>query len=284
MDEATGGRKGNTVIRQPAVAGEFYPAEASEIGTTLDALIPSAIPRRKAIAVVCPHAGWMYSGHTAGLVYSSVEIPDQVILVGPNHRNAGSRYAVYSSGAWHTPVGNVPVAEPLALELLDHCELLAEDPRAHTQEHSLEVQMPMLLRANPNVHVVPLLIGGHWPESGGRRELKEIGGALAQCVHEYGKPVLLIAFTDLNHYEDQETSHGKDKLVLDAIVKLDADALMDQVINAEVSMCGVAPTYIVLTAALGLGARHAEVLEYRTSGDVNGDFSRVVGYGGVVIE
>jgi AmmeMemoRadiSam system protein B len=273
-----------TVIRQPAVAGQFYPADASEVDAALDALIPSAVPKRKAIAVVCPHAGWMYSGHTAGLVYSSVEIPDHVILVGPNHRDAGSRYAVYSSGAWHTPVGDVPVAKPLALELLDHCELLAEDTKAHAQEHSLEVQLPMLLRVNPDVHIVPLLIGGGWPESGGRRELKEIGGAVAQCVREYGKPVLLVASTDLNHYEDQEVSHTKDKLVLDAIVKLDPDAMMDQVIDVGVSMCGVAATYIVLWAAMGLGAKRAELLEYRTSGDVSGDFTRVVGYGGVVID
>ncbi len=272
------------MIRQPAVAGQFYPADASEIGAALDALIPLAVPKRKAIAVVCPHAGWMYSGHTAGLVYSCVEIPDRVILVGPNHRNAGSHYAVYSSGAWHTPVGDVPVAEPLALELLDNCELLAEDIKAHAQEHSLEVQLPMLLRANANVHIVPLLIGGGWPESGGRRELKEIGRAVAQSVKEYGKPVLLVASTDLNHYENQEASHIKDKLVLDAVVKLDPDALMDRVIDVGVSMCGVAATYIVLWAAKGLGAKRAELLEYRTSGDVSGDFARVVGYGGVVIE
>jgi AmmeMemoRadiSam system protein B len=272
------------VIRQPAVAGQFYPADASAVGDALDALVPSTAPKRRAIAVVCPHAGWIYSGHTAGRVYSSVEIPDHVILVGPNHRGTGNCYAVYSKGAWHTPVGDVPVAEPLALEILNSCELLVEDTRAHTHEHSLEVQLPMLLRANPNVNIVPLLIGGGWPESGGRHELKEIGSAIAQCVRECGEPVLLVASTDLNHYEDQEVSHAKDKLVLDAIVNLDPDAMMDRVIDADISMCGVAATYIVLRAAKGLGAARAELLEYRTSGDVSGDFSRVVGYGGVVIE
>ena len=271
------------MVRPPAVAGQFYPRAASEVNAALDRLVHPTVPGRKAIAVVCPHAGWMYSGHTAGLVYSAVQVPDRVILVGPNHQGVGSRYAVYSSGAWHTPIGDVPVAEPLALELLDHCELLAEDAKAHVQEHSLEVQVPMLLRANPNLHIVPLLIGGRWPEGGGRQELREIGAAIAQSVQEHGKPVLLIASTDLNHYEDQETSNVKDKLVLDAVVNLDPDALMDRVIGEEVSMCGVAPTYIVLCAAKGLGAKHAELLDYRTSGNVSGDFSRVVGYGGVVI-
>jgi AmmeMemoRadiSam system protein B len=272
------------MIRPPAVAGQFYPAAASEVDRELDALVHPAPTRRRAVAVVCPHAGWKYSGHTAGLVYSNVEIPDRVILVGPNHHGVGSHYAVYSSGAWHTPVGDVPVAEPLASSLLDSCELLAEDTRAHAQEHSLEVQLPMLLRVNPNVRIVPMLIGGGWPESGGRGELKEIGTAIAQTIREYAKPVLLVASTDLNHYENQETSKIKDKLVLDAVVNLDEEALMDRVIDVEVSMCGVAPTYIVLCAAKKLGAKRAELLEYRTSGDVSGDFSSVVGYGGVVIE
>jgi AmmeMemoRadiSam system protein B len=272
------------MIRQPAVAGQFYPAVEAEVGSALDTLIHVTSARRKAIAVVCPHAGWTYSGKTAGLVYSNVEIPDRAILVGPNHHGIGSRYAVYSSGAWHTPVGDVPIAEPLALELLDNCDLLAEDTRAHAQEHSLEVQLPMLLRANPNVRVVPLLIGGKWPESGGRSELREIGAAIAHAVAEYGRPVLLVASTDLNHYEDQEANQIKDKLVLDAIVRLDEDALMDRVIDVEVSMCGVAATYIALHAAKKLGAKRAELLDYRTSGDVSGDFARVVGYGAVVIE
>jgi len=272
------------MTRQPAVAGQFYPAAEAEVGAALDALIHPASDRRKAIAVVSPHAGWTYSGETAGLIYSNVEIPDRVILVGPNHHGVGSRYAVYSSGSWHTPVGDVSVAEPLASALLDNCELLAEDTQAHAQEHSLEVQLPMLLRANPNVRVVPVLIGGKWPESGGRGELRQIGAAIALAVQDYGRPVLLLASTDLNHYEDQETSKIKDKLVLDAVVRLDEDALMDRVIDVEVSMCGVASTYIVLHAAKKLGAKRAELLDYRTSGDVSGDFAKVVGYGAVVIE
>jgi hypothetical protein len=272
------------MVRPPAVAGQFYPETAAEVDAELRALISPADTKRHAIAVVCPHAGWTYSGRTAGFVYSRVEIPDRVILVGPNHHGVGSNYAVYGSGSWHTPAGDVPIAEPLAAELLDNCELLAEDLRAHGGEHSLEVQVPMLFRANPNVKIVPLLIGGGWPESGGRGNLREIGVAIARTVQEFGKPVLLLASTDLNHYEDQETSHVKDKLVLDAVVKMDEDALMDRVRDVEVSMCGVASTYIVLHAAKKLGAKRAELLDYRTSGDVSGDFARVVGYGAVVIE
>ena len=271
------------MIRPPAVAGQFYPETAAKIDAELDVLIRPASVRRKAVAVVCPHAGWMYSGQTAGLVYSNVEIPDRVILVGPNHHGIGSKYAVFSAGTWRTPVGDVPIAEPLAAALLDNCDLLAEDARAHGAEHSLEVQVPMLLRANPNVRIVPILIGGSWPESGGRQNLRDIAAAITQTIQDYGKPTLLLASTDLNHYEDQETSKIKDKLVLDAVVNLDEDALMSRVVDVNVTMCGVAPTYIVLHAAKKLGAKHAELLDYRTSGDVSGDFARVVGYGAVVI-
>lgn len=271
------------MIRSPAVAGQFYPADARKVEAELDRVIqPTATPRH-AIAIVVPHAGWTYSGATAGIVYSAVKIPDHVIMVGPNHRCVGSAYALFDAGKWQTPVGDVPIDEPLAAELLDKCDLLAEDPHAHNVEHSLEVQVPMLRRVNPQVRVVPLMIGGGWPESGGRAMLRDIGAAIATTVREYGKPVLLLASTDLNHYEDQETSHIKDKLVLDAVVNLDEDTLMDRVRDVNVSMCGVAATYIVIHAAKKLGARQAELLDYRTSGDVTGDFTSAVGYGGVMI-
>lgn len=272
------------MIREPAVAGQFYPGSARQIAVQLDEMMPPVEGKREAKAVVVPHAGWMYSGHTAGLVYASVNVPDRVIMVGPNHHGIGSNYALCEAGAWRTPLGDVPLAEPLTAELLDHCDWLAPDPQAHRMEHSLEVQVPMLQRANPQVEIAPLLIGGGWPESGGCNKLRDIGTAIAATVKEYGRPVLLLASSDLNHYEDQETSRVKDKLVLDAVLALDEEGLMERVRAVEVSMCGVAPTYIVLVAAKLLGATRAELIDYRTSGDVTGDYSAVVGYGGVVIE
>lgn len=271
------------MIRQPAVAGQFYPASATEVEGELDDLIRPAEGKRDAIAVVVPHAGWMYSGATAGKVYSTVRIPDRVILVGPNHHAIGIAYALHDAGAWHTPIGEAPIDEALTARLLSNCELLLADARTHSIEHSLEVQVPMLLRVNPNVRIVPLLIGGGWPEGGGRDNLQAIGEALARTVREAGEPVLLLASTDLNHYEDQKTSNRKDNLALDAVVRLDEEELMDRVIEADISMCGVAPTYIVLVAAKKLGAKRAELLDYRTSAEVTGDYSAVVGYGAVMI-
>src|ERR1043166_3246986 len=271
------------MIRPPAVAGQFYPASAKQITASLDELIRPIPNTHDAIAVVVPHAGWMYSGPTAGVLYSDVRIPDHIIMLGPNHQGVGSAYAIFDAGAWRTPVGDVPIDEPLAAELLNNCELLAKDPQAHAHEHSLEVQVPMLLRLNPNVRIVPVLIGGGWPESGGRAKLREIGRAIAQTVKAHAARVLILASTDLNHYEDQQASNRKDKLALDAVVNLDEEALLDRVRDYDISMCGVAPTYIALVASKQLGAQRARLLDYRTSGDVSGDYSAVVGYGAVVI-
>lgn len=271
------------MTRQPAVAGQFYPADPATIEQDLTGLLaPHAAPR-EVIAVVVPHAGWMYSGVTAGKVYSAVTIPDRILLIGPNHRNVGVPYALCEAGRWQTPLGEVPIAAPLAAELLDHCDLLADDARAHAFEHSLEVQVPMLQKRNPAVQIVPLVIGGDWPWSGGRNCLKMIGQAIGEVLLDYGRKVLIVASTDLNHYEDAEVARIKDQLVLDAVLALDEDGLMQRVIDVDVSMCGVAATYVALVAAKMLHARQAELIDHRTSGDVTGDQRSVVGYGGVVI-
>ena len=267
------------MIRQPAVAGQFYPGSARQIEVELARLLTPVVALRKAIAVVVPHAGWMYSGATAGIAYSNVQIPDRVILLGPNHHGLGGTYALYDAGAWGTPLGEVPVAEPLAAELLDNCDLLSEDPTAHRREHCLEVQLPFLQRRNPHVRIVPLLIGDGVPS-----ELRAIGETIAQVVRGYGQPVLLVASSDLNHYEDQATSERKDRLALEALVALDEELLLKRVREHEITMCGVLPAYCVLVAAKKLGAKRAEVLDYRTSGVVSGDDAAVVGYGAVVIE
>jgi len=270
--------------REPAVAGQFYPATSEAVAEQLDQFISVSSTPRQAVAVVVPHAGWVYSGRTAGMVYGSIVVPDHVILVGPNHFAEGTApYALYDAGRWELPTGTVPIDEALAAMLFDNCDLLAEDPRAHRREHALEVQVPMLQRRNNRVKIVPLLIAGGVTRRG-LGPLRELGACIASTVREFGQPVLLVASTDLNHYEDQQTSNIKDKLVLDAVLGLDEEGLAQRVEEVDVSMCGVAATCVVLYAAKKLGAKRAELIDYRTSGDVTGDYSSVVGYGGVVIE
>jgi len=272
------------MIRNPAVAGRFYPESSEQVNKELNGLFISKENVTPAIAVVCPHAGWMYSGSTAACAFSSVEIPKNVILIGPNHHNIGNDYAVYSSGSWRTPIGDVPIAEQYTSELLSRSNLFIDDPSAHALEHCLEVNLPMLFHRNPKLHIVPVLIGGSWPDSGGRDKLREIGNIIAQTVQTISQPVLLVSSTDLNHYEDQEISHKKNLFALEAILSLDEDALLDQIIGHKISMCGVGATYSTIVAAKQLGARTATTLHYQTSAEVTGDFSSVVGYAAVKIE
>lgn len=272
------------VTREPAVAGQFYPADAGQAWAWVEQLWPRhSLTPQTARAIVMPHAGWMYSGHTAALAVAHTVVPECVILIGPNHHNLGSPYAVFARGIWRLPVGDVPVDEPTATALLESCDLLRDDPRAHRREHSLEVEVPFLLRANPKLRIVPILIGGPWPDSGDRCRLRALAAAIAGTVARCQDPILIVASTDLNHYEDQRTTDRKDRLALEAMERRDPEMLMDRVEHHDISMCGVAPTYVALHAANQLGASVATVLDHRTSGDVSGDYQAVVGYAAVQI-
>lgn len=272
------------MIRKPAVAGQFYPADAGQAWAWVEQLWPRqpcrAVPAK---AIVMPHAGWMYSGATAAIAAAHTVVPDCVILLGPNHHNLGHPYAVFAHGTWHLPVGDVPIDEPTASELLAHCDLLRDDAWAHSREHSLEVEVPFLMRNNAGLRIVPIVIGGPWPDSGDRTRLRAIARAIAEVVAHRNEPTLLVASTDFNHYEDQRTTERKDRLALDAIERRDPDLLMDRVEEHDISMCGVAPTYIALHAANQLGAQTARVLDHRTSGDVSGDYQAVVGYAAALV-
>ncbi|MCX7914824.1 MAG: AmmeMemoRadiSam system protein B [Verrucomicrobiae bacterium] len=273
------------MIRKPAVAGQFYPADAGQAWAWIEQLWPrEPCQPSTAKAVIMPHAGWMYSGATAAIAASHVTVPDCVILLGPNHHNLGHPYAVFARGTWQLPVGDVAVDEATADELLTRCDLLRDDAWAHSREHSLEVEVPFLMRTNPRLQIVPIVIGGPWPDSGDRARLRTIARAVAETVAHRGQPVLLVASTDFNHYEDQRTTERKDRLALEAIEHRDPELLMDRVQKHDISMCGVAPTYIALHAANQLGAQTVRILDHRTSGDVSGDYHAVVGYAAAVIQ
>jgi len=264
-------------VRQPAVAGSFYPDEPEVLRAQLRRLLEEA-PRAPALAAVVPHAGWIYSGPVAGAVYSRLELPARAILLGPNHTGLGAAASIMSAGRWRYPGGEVPIASRLAEALRREAPRLEEDPLAHLQEHALEVQLPFLHHLRPDLEMVPITLM--------RTDLsfcREVGEAVARAVRAAGEPILLLDSTDLNHYESQEVSNRKDRLAIDAILALDPDGLDRAVREHDISMCGIAPTLATLYAVRALGAREARLIRYQTSGDVSGDFRRVVGYAGVVI-
>ena len=268
------------MIRPPAVAGQFYPEETARLRDTVDSFLSTANPEKKIRARAClvPHAGYIYSGQVAAEVYRRIEIPARTILVGPRHFPRGAPLAILSDGAWQTPLGMAPIDRPLAEKIAHAFPPLREDAVAHSSEHSLEVQIPFFQRLLPSFGFVPIVIGpAAW------EQLDALGHALAGVISAESEPVLLIASSDMNHYESDAVTRVKDHKAIEQILALEPRRLFDTVHNEEISMCGVAATVAVLTAARELGAIRAELVRYATSGEINGDMQEVVGYAGIVI-
>jgi len=268
------------MVRRPAVAGAFYPGTKEEMDQHLDELWPpEGVAPRPAKAVVAPHAGWVYSGRVAAQTIAKVKVPGTVVVLGPNHRGLGRPAAVMSQGSWLMPGGPVELDAEFGGLLKEHSSILEEDYQAHAQEHSLEVQVPFLTRANPGLRLVPICLARSDLEA-----CRDIGRALAKSIDQIGRPVLMLASTDMSHYEPVESARLKDRLAIDRILELDPEGLYKTVSSQGITMCGVVPTVIVLFAALALGAAKAELVKYATSGDVNKDFRQVVGYAGLIID
>jgi AmmeMemoRadiSam system protein B len=270
------------VLRRPAVAGRFYPAQPEILNRDLqDYLESGAAPFLKvegALGCVAPHAGYVYSGHVAGAVYRKLPPRSSYIILCPNHFGRGAPLATVSSGAWLTPLGEVPIDDALASALLDACSLLADDPVAHSEEHSLEVQLPFLQHTVKEFRFVPVSVG-----VGGYPALELLGHSIAQVARAASKPVMIIASSDMNHYEPDNITRIKDRKAIDMILALDPRGLYDVVNRETISMCGYGPTVAMLTAAKDLGARQAELVKYATSADVSRDRSSVVGYAGIIV-
>lgn len=264
--------------RHPAVAGMFYPDSPSELRQALQQMMPGDKRARSAFGVVMPHAGYLYSGSIAGQVLDQVLVPDRVFLLGPNHHGIGASAALYGRGRWHTPLGDVPVNTTLAQKLLDACPLLVEDEYAHRQEHSLEVQVPFLLQANPQVEIVPICLG-----HGRLEDWTCLGRAIAEVIRKEEEPILIVASTDMSHYVHEQRARELDRKAIDQILALDAQGLYDTVRHHRISMCGIVPVTVLLAAAESMGQLKARLVHYGTSGDVTGDRQQVVGYAGMVI-
>lgn len=268
-----------TIVRKPAVAGMFYPDRPDQIEADLNRLIQDVESKVHPKALVVPHAGWIYSGSVAGEVYGRVRLPRLAVLLGPNHTGLGPAGSITTEGRWILPGGELPIASDLGGAILAASRLLEEDELAHAREHALEVQLPFLRRIRPDIAFVPITLM--------RTDLpfcEEVGRAVGQVVKAHREPVVLLSSTDLNHYESQAVSNRKDRLAIDAVLSLDPARLQQTVREHRISMCGIAPTTALLAAVRELGGGSAELVRYRTSGDVSGDYERVVGYCGVIIQ
>ena len=274
-------------IRPPAVSGRFYPSDPAELRATVATLLADARSAvrpsdRPAVGVIAPHAGYIYSGRTAAAVFAQVTIPGLVIILAPNHTglsDAEGGVSLWEAGAFRTPLGDVPIEAELAQALLEISRgVVSVDHEAHRAEHAVEVELPFLQMLRSDVRIVPLVLAwDSWEPA------RQLGDLLARLVRAAAEPVLLLASSDLNHYEPAAVSEAKDARALEAVTALDGEELLARCKRERISMCGRAPAAAVIAAARALGATRADVVDYRHSGWVSGDNARVVGYAGVVI-
>ncbi|HEY6361961.1 MAG TPA: AmmeMemoRadiSam system protein B [Vicinamibacterales bacterium] len=266
-------------VRRAAVAGQWYPGKKARLAQELDAHLAAAVvgltdtPHLRAI--IAPHAGLMYSGGVAAYAYKAAQGGRyrSVVLVGPSHFVPFEGVSIWPAGAWETPFGEVPIDGDLASAIQAASPAVTEYPAAHGREHSIEMQMPFLAHLMDGVPIVPLVMGYQT-----RDTAATLGDALARAIAPRADEVLLVASSDLSHYEDAETAGRLDAVVTDRVEALDPHGLMTALEREPRHACGGGPMVAVLRAARSLGARHARVLRYADSGDVSGDKSSVVGY------
>ncbi len=268
------------MLRPPAVAGRFYPDDPAELTRQIASFASSAEePLRPALACLVPHAGYRYSGHVAGTVYARLKLPRRFLLLGPRHFPRGKPQAILSEGAWQTPLGQAEIDTELARDLKSAYPQLCEDGAAHQTEHAIEVQLPFLQSLAGDFRFVPIALG---PTD--YVQLESLGRAIADVLRRQRDPVLMIASSDMNHYESDEITRRKDGLAIERVLALDAAGLFEVVRREAISMCGFGPAVSMLIAARLLGATRATLVRYATSGNINGDRNEVVGYAGVIVE
>jgi MEMO1 family protein len=270
--------------RDPAVAGHFYKGNPEGLKKQVEGFLLPDAQHRKAIGIVAPHAGLIYSGSVAGAVYSSIEIPDTIVLIGPNHTGLGASLSLMSSGTWETPLGIVRVDERLASAILAKSPRIRDDSLAHLREHSLEVQLPFLQYLKKDIKIVPIQMLDT------RYEMcVMLGTALGEAIKDRvqgevkKQDVLIVASSDMSHYEQASVAREKDYKAIQKVLDLDPEGLYRTVRDSGITMCGFGPAVAMLVASKTLGAEKAELVKYANSGEVSGDDDRVVGYAGIIV-
>ena len=268
--------KGEPMLREPVVAGMFYEKDAHALKKQVHKYLDADTAKSRAKGIVVPHAGYAYSGGVAGAVYSGITMPDTFVILGPNHTGYGESVSVMNEGAWRTPLGDVKINEPMADAIIKKCENAKADTAAHLKEHSIEVQLPFLQELSRGAAIVPVALGE--PDTEVLRELAE---AIADVIK--GKNTVIMASTDLTHYETARAAAEKDGKIMEAIKNMDEEKMALAVKEYDISMCGWMPVYVMLAACKRSGASEAKIIKYAHSGEISGDNENVVGYCGAVI-
>ena len=282
-------------MRKPAVSGQFYPADEQELISSIEqsfmsrfgtGKLPQIRPERagRLVGLVCPHAGYIYSGPAAAQAYNVLAddgMPDTAIILGPNHYGLGAKAALDTREAWSTPLGNVHCDEGLGMQILEYSNYLKRDSLAHEREHSIEIQLPFLQYLDKNIRITPISIAHH-TKIDAMELAEDLGSAIARAAA--GKNIIIIASSDLSHYENKITAAAHDSAAIGHIIALDPIGLIDEVYDRDITMCGAIGTAVMLEACKRIGANTARKLIYYSSGDITGDTDQVVGYASIAVE
>jgi len=246
----------------------------------IDSFVDRTFTPGPAIGAIVPHAGYIYSGAVAGSVFTRVTVPSRTVILCPNHTGFGPPLSIMCRGVWQTPSGTLPIDVELADALMSANPDLVEDSKAHRFEHAIEVQIPFLQHGqrSQDTCFVPIVIGTSAWDS-----LERLGKALAETISQVDRTTLILASSDMNHYESDAVTRVKDARAIEPILRLDARGLHETVRREGISMCGAGPAAAMLVAAKLLGASQAKLVKYSTSAEVSKDFNRVVGYAGVTV-
>jgi MEMO1 family protein len=266
------------VTREAAYSGQFYPGRPDELRKAVNSFLLAPESLLDAKGVLVPHAGYIYSGAVAGRVFSSVKLPKRFILLGPNHTGRGMALALSPADGWRTPLGVAAIDTELNQKLRKACPQLQEDPSAHQNEHCLEVQIPFLQVLRPGCSFSAICI-----RTSDYAALESLGHAMAQVVRSEGEPVLLVASSDMTHYEDADIAAGQDKFAIDRMLALDPAGLYRVILKNNITMCGFGPAVAVLVACADLNAASGTLIQYTHSGVVSGDCDQVVAYAGIAM-
>ncbi|MAF85482.1 MAG: AMMECR1 domain-containing protein [Dehalococcoidales bacterium] len=264
--------------RRPVVAGQFYPASSVQLRAMIEQLVDDNVAREDVIGLVSPHAGYVYSGLVAGAVMSRIKFKNTFIIMGPNHTGMGKPLSIMTQGTWETPLGEVEIDSELGQKILATSSYLQEDSSAHQHEHSIEVQLPFLQYFRNDIKIVPIVLASSTGDI-----YKEVGKDIARAVKDLNGEVVIMASSDMTHYEPQESALSKDTRAIEAMLDLNEYELLERVDELAISMCGYAPVVSLISAVKELGATGAELVKYQTSGDISGDYSSVVGYAGIIV-
>lgn len=264
--------------RRAAVSGQFYYGTSPGLARQVEDYTDRGAPKEDAVGIVVPHAGLIYSGAVAGAVYSSIRAPQTFVMLGPNHTGLGARVALMDEGEWEIPTGTVNVDRKLASRIALDNPLVSRDAQAHFFEHSLEVQLPFIVHLSPDARIVPIAL-----LSLTESECLDLGERIAGAVKAVDYPVVILASSDMSHYQPDKVARLKDRLAIERMLAIDPGGLYETVQKERISMCGYLAVTVMLHAARLLGAGSARLVKYATSGEVSGDYDSVVGYAGIIV-